>query len=185
MALTESRTMDVGQKAPDFELINSLDNHLYRLQEMKGKKGTFVLFMCNHCPYVKHIMKLLKELSDQYQPKGIQFIGISSNDVSRYEEDGPEHMRALFKGMKMNFPYLYDENQSVARAYDAQCTPDPYLFDADLKLVYHGQLDSSRPGNDKKANGKDIMAAFDALLNNKKPLKEQKPSIGCSIKWKE
>lgn len=185
MALTESKTLEIGQKAPDFELINTIDNHLFRLQESKGKKGTFVIFMCNHCPYVKHVLQLLKDLSGIYQAKGIRFIAINSNDVSRYEEDGPEHMKALFETMKMNFPYLYDENQSVARAYEAQCTPDPYLFDSQLNLVYHGQLDSSRPGNEKKVSGKDIRAAFDHLLSGNKPIKDQTPSIGCSIKWKE
>lgn len=185
MALVESKSLEIGQKAPDFELINTLDNHLVRLKDYRGKKGTFVLFMCNHCPYVKHIMNLLKVLSDEFQTQGIQFIGISSNDVSRYPEDGPQYMKALFNEEILNFPYLYDENQSVARAYEAQCTPDPYLFDRNLKLVYHGQLDSSRPGNDKKGDGKDIRAAFHALINNESPLDQQLPSIGCSIKWKE
>ena len=184
MARTESNPFPIGTKAPEFTLINTVDDQLVSLQNAKGKRGTVVLFICNHCPFVIHVNPELVKLANEYQEKGIGFIAISSNDVVNYPQDAPKFMKEVAEKWNYPFPYLYDEAQEVAKAYDAACTPDFYVFDADLKSVYHGQLDDSRPGNGKPLNGKDIRTALDNLLENKAPLENQKPSVGCGIKWK-
>lgn len=185
MARTESNEMALGTKAPDFTLINTVDNQLVSLQDAKGEKGTVILFICNHCPFVIHVNPELVKLAIEYQQKGIGFIAISSNDIVNYPQDAPHLMKKVAAENQYPFPYLFDETQEVAKAYDAACTPDFYVFDTDLKSVYHGQLDDSRPGNGKPLNGKDIRNALDNLLADKSPLENQKPSVGCGIKWKK
>lgn len=184
MARTESNEFEIGTKAPNFTLINTIDDKHYSLSELKGEKGTVIMFICNHCPFVIHVNEQLVKLGNEYQPKGINFIAISSNDVENYPQDAPHLMKKLAEDLQYPFPYLYDETQEVAKAYDAACTPDFYVFDADLQSVYHGQLDDSRPGNGKTVTGTDMRNALDTLLENKVPIENQKPSVGCGIKWK-
>jgi peroxiredoxin len=176
--------LPLGTKAPYFNLINTIDDSLVSLQDFKGKNGTVIMFICNHCPFVIHVNSMLVEIANMYTRKGIGFIAISSNDVVNYPQDGPELMKAHVKANNYPFPYLYDETQNVAKDYDAACTPDIYVFDSDLKLVYRGQLDDSRPGNGIPVTGKDLKHALDCLLEGKENTALQKPSIGCNIKWK-
>lgn len=184
MARTPSNMLPLGTLAPKFSLVDTIANRTISLTEYKGAKGTVIMFICNHCPFVIHVNPMLVKLANTYQEKGIAFIAISSNDVEKYPQDAPDLMKQV--GLKKNyqFPYLYDETQEVAKAYDAACTPDFYLFDSDLKLFYRGQLDDSRPQNGKPLTGKDLMEAMDALLQNKPLDTVQKPSLGCNIKWK-
>jgi len=184
MASTTSNMMALGTKAPAFTLLNVVDDANESLDELKGVKGTVIMFICNHCPFVKHINHELSNLAKVYKSKGIECIAINSNDVERQPEDSPENMKQNAIDQDFIFPYLYDQTQEVAKAYDAACTPDFFLFDKDLKLVYRGQLDDARPGNDQPINGKDLREALNALLNNSPINKDQKPSIGCGIKWK-
>lgn len=176
--------MKVGTSAPDFTLLNTVDNQTLSLAELKGEKGTAIFFICNHCPFVIHVNEGLVAMANDYKEKGINFVAISSNDVVNYPQDGPEKMKEVAQNLNYPFPYLYDETQEIARAYDAACTPDLYLFDQDLKAVYHGQLDDSRPGNGIPVTGNDFRHALDCLLENKSNDTPQKPSIGCNIKWK-
>lgn len=184
MALTPSNMMPLGTKAPDFNLVNTKDDHLVHLDDAKGSHGTLIMFICNHCPFVKHINKQLSQLAKDYVQKGINCIAISSNDVENYPDDAPPLMKENAEFHDFIFPYLYDQSQAVARAYDAACTPDFYLFDNDLSLVYRGQLDNSRPGNGLPVTGADIRQAIDQLLSGANISEAQKPSIGCNIKWK-
>ena len=184
MARTESNNFKLGKKAPDFNLVNTIDGKSYSLQDLKGDKGTLIMFICNHCPFVIHINEELVKMAIKYQEKGIRFVAISSNDIENYPQDAPYLMKEVAIDLGYTFPYLYDESQEVAKKYDAACTPDFYVFDADLKSVYHGQLDDSRPENEIPVTGKDIRLVFDLLLENKPVIKNQKPSIGCGIKWK-
>lgn len=184
MARTPSNMLALGTKAPDFSLLDTISGSTLDLQEIKGTKGTVIMFICNHCPFVIHVNEELVKLANDYQDQGIGFVAISSNDVVNYPQDGPELMTKNAKQQGYTFPYLYDETQDVAKAYDAACTPDLYLFDANLKLVYRGQLDDSRPGNGIPVTGKDLRAAIDALRSGKTIPDIQKPSIGCNIKWK-
>ena len=184
MALTLSNEFAIGTTAPDFTLLNTVDDTILSLQDCKGEKGTVVMFICNHCPFVIHVNEGLVKLAKDYQSKGVGFIAISSNDVENYPQDAPDLMKKLAKKECYPFPYLYDETQEVAKAYDAACTPDFYVFDKNLKSIYHGQLDDSRPGNGKPVSGKDIRVALDNLLEAKPIIKNQKPSMGCGIKWK-
>lgn len=184
MSLTPSNTFPIGKTAPNFELINTIDQKKVSLIENKGENGTAIFFICNHCPFVIHVNDELVKLANDYKHKGINFIAISSNDIENYPQDRPELMQQHAEKLQYPFPYLYDETQEVAKAYDAACTPDLYLFDEDLKAVYHGQLDDSRPGNKIPVTGEDFRSAIDALLKNKSILETQKPSIGCNIKWK-
>ena len=184
MARAESNEFKNGTLAPDFSLINTADDHLLSLNDAKGKKGTVIMFICNHCPFVLHVNNELVKMANKYQQKGINFIAISSNDVENYPQDAPKFMKEVAKNLNYPFPYLFDETQEVAKNYDAACTPDFYVFDADLKAVYHGQLDDSRPGNGKPLKGKDLRASLHNLLENKSVLENQKPSVGCGIKWK-
>lgn len=185
MAATETLSIPLGFPAPDFNLPDTVSGENLSLQDLKGEKATVIMFICNHCPYVKHINPQLVQLAKDYSSKGISFIAISSNDVVNYPQDGPELMKqnALDEGYP--FPYLYDESQEVAKAYFAACTPDFSIFDKDLLCVYRGQLDSSRPKNDHPTTGKDIRAALDAILEGKMVDSVQIPSIGCNIKWKQ
>lgn len=184
MARTPSNMMPLGTKAPDFNLPDTVTGTLLTLNELSGSAGTVVMFICNHCPFVKHVNAGIVALAKEYQNKGIGFVAISSNDVENYPQDSPELMKenALQEGF--TFPYLYDQSQEVATAYDAACTPDFYLFDAQLQLVYRGQLDDSRPENGIPVTAEDMRNALDAILSGKQVDSHQKPSIGCNIKWK-
>jgi len=184
MARTESNMLPLGTTAPDFNLIDTVDNTKKSLNMLKGETGTLVLFICNHCPFVIHINAELAQLAKNYKPKGINCIAISSNDVENYPQDAPELMTQHAIANNYRFPYLYDETLQVAKAYDADCTPDFFLFNNDLKLVYTGQLDDSRPGNGIPVTGKDLRTAMDALVNQQPVNPNQKPSVGCGIKWK-
>jgi len=184
MALTASNELTLGIIAPNFTLRNTINDRIVSLSELRGEKGTVILFICNHCPYVIHVNDELVKMASQYQKKGINFIAISSNDIKKYPQDAPHLMKQLAKDLKYPFPYLYDEDQKVAKDYAAACTPDFYVFDEVLKLVYHGQLDDSRPGNEKPVSGKDIRNSLNNLLENKPVLQKQQPSMGCGIKWK-
>ncbi len=184
MALTPSNPFPLYKTAPEFTLLDTVTNKEFSLQQLKGKKGTVILFICNHCPYVIHINDQLVKIANQYQKQGIAFIAISSNDIVNYPQDGPDKMKQLALDLQYPFPYLYDATQEVAKAYDAACTPDFYVFDKDLKSTYHGQLDQSRPSNGIPVTGTDLIQAMDAVLNNQSPLTVQKPSMGCNIKWK-
>lgn len=184
MALTPSNTFEKGTKAPDFNLPDTVSGKMISLQEIKGKRGTVVMFICNHCPFVIHVNKELVQLAHDYMSRGFGFVAISSNDVVHYPQDGPDKMRLHALQQAYPFPYLYDETQEVAKAYDAACTPDLYVFDKNLKSVYHGQLDDSRPGNHIPVTGKDMRAVLETMLSNRIYRGAEKPSIGCNIKWK-
>ena len=183
MALTESNMLPLGTQAPDFTLIDVVSKEEKRLPQLKGEKGTLIVFSCNHCPYVIHLLDAFLEKVKQWTPLGINTVVISSNSIETHPQDGPDEMAVLAQEKGFDFPYLFDETQEIAHAYDAACTPDFYLFDKVLKLHYRGRFDDSRPGNDNPLNGKDLQAAVDALLQNKTPLTEQSPSMGCNIKW--
>ncbi|RKR12324.1 AhpC/TSA family protein [Maribacter vaceletii] len=184
MARTPSNMLPLGTIAPGFNLLNTVSLKEETLTQWKGEKGTLILFICNHCPFVIHVNPEIVKMAENYQKKGIQFIAISSNDVINYPQDSPELMKKVALKEKYSFPYLYDETQETAKAYDAACTPDFFLFNANLELVYRGQLDDSRPGNGIPISGIDLRIAIDNLLENKEINSTQKPSIGCNIKWK-
>ncbi|NBX93192.1 MAG: thioredoxin family protein [Proteobacteria bacterium] len=183
MARTPSIMLDLGTEAPNFSLPDT-EGSLFRLESVKGKQPFLVLFICNHCPYVKHIRKELAALGNEYQMKGIAIIAINSNDFLSYPEDSPENMVQEKKEIGYLFPYLIDESQEVAKNYRAACTPDFFLFDRQGKLFYRGQFDDSRPGNGISVTGRDIRSAMELVLKNGKSPLEQKPSLGCNIKWK-
>ena len=183
MVRTPSTMLPLGTVAPDFSLPN-VDGSIVDYAAAAGTHGTVVMFICNHCPFVKHVADQLAALGREYQTRGIGFVAISSNDVATHPADSPEQMVAEADERGYTFPYLYDEAQEVAKAYHAACTPDFYLFDADRGLVYRGQLDPSRPGGDVPVTGSDLRAAIEALLAGRPPLAEQVPSLGCNIKWK-
>ncbi|MEY8848443.1 thioredoxin family protein [Psychroserpens sp. XS_ASV72] len=184
MARTPSNMLPLGTKAPNFNLKNTVDDTMVSLESAKGIKGTVIMFICNHCPFVKHINSEISKMAKDYKSKGINCIAISSNDVENYPDDSPDKMKTVAMEQGFIFPYLYDESQEVAKAYDAACTPDFYIFDDQLKLVYRGQLDNSRPGNGIEVTGEDMRSALDALIEDKPISHDQKPSIGCNIKWK-
>ena len=185
MARTPSNMLPLGTSAPKFNLLDTVSNQQLHLDDLKGEKGTVIMFICNHCPFVKHVNKAIAQLGKTYQKQGISFAAISSNDVENYPQDAPHLMKLTAEEEGYTFPYLYDEDQTAAKAYDAACTPDFYLFNDNLKLVYRGQLDDSRPGNGLPVTGKDLEDAIQAVLNNKLVSEMQKPSIGCNIKWKK
>lgn len=184
MARTESTMLELGTRAPDFSLPDTQGKQV-SLNDFADAKGLLVVFMCNHCPYVIHIRDALVEFAKEYQPQGLAVVAINSNDAVNYPDDGPEKMAEAAAEHGFSFPYLYDETQEVAKAYKAACTPDFFLFDSEQKLFYRGQFDDSRPRNDAPVTGVDLRAAVDALLNDEEPPEEQKPSLGCNIKWKE
>lgn len=183
MALTPSNMLPLGTPAPDFHLPDT-QGKIVNLDDFRNAKGLLVVFMCNHCPYVKHIRSALAQFARDYQPKGLAIVGINSNDADKYPDDSPEKMITEAREAGYVFPYLYDATQAVAKAYQAACTPDFFLFDAEQKLVYRGQFDSSRPKNDIPVTGADLRAAVDALLAGRPISADQVPSIGCNIKWK-
>jgi len=185
MALSPSNMLSLGVTAPDFSLPDTISGGTYSLQDLKGDQATLVMFICNHCPYVKHIREELVSLSNDYNPRGIGLVAISSNDVENYPEDSPELMKDEARKYGYSFPYLYDETQEVAQAYQAACTPDFYIFNSEMSLVYRGRLDDSSPGNGIPLTGSDIRQALDDLIAGNPVSQEQFPSVGCSIKWKE
>lgn len=184
MARIPSTMIPLGTRAPEFTLPDTVSGNTLSLKDIKGEKGTLVMFICNHCPFVIHVNSQLVKLGNDYQPNGIKLVAISSNDVNNYPDDNPEKMTLVAKKLGYPFPYLYDETQEVAKAYDAACTPDFFLFDVEMRLVYRGQLDGARPGNDVPVTGSDLREAMDALLYGREIDQEQKPSMGCNIKWK-
>ena len=184
MARTPSNMLALKTKAPNFSLLDTKSNETLHLSQLKGDKATVIMFICNHCPFVIHVNTELVKIANEYYTKGINFIAISSNDVTNYPQDGPELMHQHAIDNNYPFPYLYDETQEIAKAYDAACTPDFYVFNHELKLVYRGQLDDSRPGNEIPLTGNDLRNALDNILNNEPQTTNQKPSIGCNIKWK-
>jgi len=184
MARTPSTMVALGTKAPRFILPDTASGKDLSLENIKGEIGTMIMFVCNHCPFVKHVNEELVKLGNDYKNKGIGFVAISSNDVVNHPNDSPQLITNVAKQLKYLFPYLYHESQETANAYDAACTPDFFIYDKDLRLVYRGQLDDSRPGNEISVTGKDIRHALDCLVNNEPVPQEQRPSIGCNIKWK-
>jgi peroxiredoxin len=184
MAQTPSNMLALGTKAPDFILPASNFNTNFNFSESKGQKGTLVMFICNHCPFVLHVIEEIVMIANDYRVQGIGMVAISSNDVVNYPQDTPSKMTDFALEHKVDFPYLYDETQEVAKAYNAACTPDFYLFDSQDKLVYRGQMDDSRPGNEISISGSDLRNAIDSVVYNRHLNEVQKPSIGCNIKWK-
>lgn len=184
MAYTESNMLPLGTKAPSFELPDTVTGEVVKLEQLLSDKATVIMFLCNHCPYVIHVNPEIVRLSNDYLSKGVAFIAISSNDVIKYPQDGPDKMKEVATSLGYSFPYLYDASQEVARAYDAACTPDFYVFDGEHQLAYRGRLDDSRPNKDIPLTGQDLRAALDAVLDGRIPDQTQYPSAGCNIKWK-
>ena len=185
MALTESTMLDIGTEAPDFSLLDVVSGKTIRRDDFRDRRALLVMFICVHCPFVKHIESDLARLGADYANQPLGIVAISANDVSYRPADGPEGMKSQASQQGFTFPYLYDESQSVAKAYKAACTPDFFLFDSNLKLAYRGQYDSSRPANEIPVSGEDLRAAIDTVLAGKPVTIDQRPSIGCNIKWKQ
>ncbi len=183
MGLTPSNMLPLGTDAPDFNLVNTIDDQMISPTTYAANKPFVVAFIYNHCPFVVHIMDQFTAIANTYQKRGIAFIAISANDISTHPDDAPEHMRTLALAKQFEFPYCYDADQSVAKAYDAACTPDFYLFDQAHKLVYRGRFDDATPNNAVAVTGQDLCQAMDALLDNQPISPEQTASIGCNIKW--
>lgn len=184
MAETLSTMLPLGTLAPDFRLLDTRTDKHVALQELKSNIATVIMFICNHCPYVVHIQDKLVEVANAYQKKGIAFIAISSNDIKKYPQDNPVNMRQEAEKNDYTFPYLFDETQEVAKAYHAACTPDFYIFDSGLACVYRGRFDDATPGNNHAVTGEELTRALDSILANKLIRQDQKPSIGCNIKWR-
>jgi len=184
MALTPSNIFPKGSFAPDFSLPDTVSGKDVSLKDVRGKKGTIVMFICNHCPFVLHVNDELVRLATDYKSRGFGFVAISSNDVENYPQDAPDLMKLQAEKVGYSFPYLYDETQEIAKAYNAACTPDLYVFDGNLASVYHGQLDDSRPGNGIPVTGESMRAVLQALVDGTHYNGPEKPSIGCNIKWK-
>ncbi|PWB24769.1 thioredoxin family protein [Flavobacterium sp. HTF] len=184
MAQTPSNMLPLGTLAPDFRLKDTNSNYEYSFEDLKGTKGTLVIFMCNHCPFVLHVINEIVMIANDYRVQGIGVIAISSNDIEKFPQDSPEKMTEFAFQNKIDFPYLFDGTQEVAKVFDAACTPDFYLFDNRNRLFYRGQLDDSRPNNGIPLSGSDLRSAIDAIIYNRTLKDSQKPSIGCNIKWK-
>jgi thiol-disulfide isomerase/thioredoxin len=184
MPAIESVMLDLGTPAPAFALPDAVSGKTIRLETFSGSRGLLIMFICPHCPFIKHVQSELAAIGKDYAGSDLGIVAISSNDVAQFPEDGPDGLRQQARDLGFEFPYCYDETQDVARAYQAACTPDFFLFNAERKLVYRGQLDGSRPGNSVPLNGSDLRAAIDAVLAGKQVSGEQRPSIGCNIKWK-
>ncbi len=184
MARTESAMLELGTQVPAFSLRDVRDGRSHSTATLAGPSGLLVMFICAHCPFVKHVEQELARLGSDYRNSGVGIAAISSNDADNYPDDAPPSLAEQARRLGFTFPYLYDDTQDVARAYDAACTPDFFLFDTAGKLVYRGQLDGSRPGNGVPVTGKDLRAALDALIAGKPISSDQLPSIGCNIKWK-
>lgn len=183
MSDTPSTMLDLGSRAPNFKLFDTVNNQLVSLSDFSNAKGMLVVFMCNHCPFVKHVLKRFVEVARDFQQKGIGVVAVSSNDVENYPDDSPVKMAKLARKYQFSFPYVYDGSQEVAKAYRAACTPDFFLFNENEELVYRGQFDSSRPGNNEQVTGEDLQEAVELLMDGKVK-EDQKPSMGCNIKWK-
>jgi peroxiredoxin len=177
--------LPLGTSAPEFHLPDVLSSRDLSLSDTRGPKGLLVMFLCRHCPFVKHLEKAIAQLGRDYSGKGIGIVAISSNDAVNFPEDSPPSLARQARDLAFTFPYLFDDSQAVARAYDAVCTPDFFLFDSSLKLVYRGRFDDSRPGNEVPVTGKDLCAALDATIAGQPVSPNQRPSIGCNIKWKQ
>jgi thiol-disulfide isomerase/thioredoxin len=184
MVATPSTMLPLGTTIPDFSLQNAADGSLVGPADFESNEALLVTFICNHCPFVKHVKDQLTRLAKDYLPKGVGIIAINSNDIGSYPQDGPDHMRELAESEGWAFPFLLDEGQDVAKAFNAACTPDFFLFDRERRLVYRGQMDDSRPGNDIPVTGKDLRRAIDAVLAGGPVSQDQRPSVGCNIKWK-
>jgi peroxiredoxin len=184
MALTQSTMLPLGTKAPNFQLPDVLSGQIISLDTFSLQKILLVMFICQHCPFVKHIQTELAKIGQDYVTKGVGIVAISANDVENYPSDSPENLKSMAQQLGFNFPVCYDETQATAKAYTAACTPDFFLFDHARTLVYRGQLDDSRPSNQQPVTGKDLRAAIDAVLSEETLDTDQKPSIGCNIKWK-
>jgi len=184
MSDTSSIMIPLGFKAPPFKLLDVKSNNFLNSENLFGKKATVLMFICNHCPFVVHVNKEIVRIANEYNKFGINFVAICSNDIEKYPQDSPKKMKEIAKKEMYPFPYLYDETQIVAKNYDAACTPDFFIFNNSKKLVYRGQLDDSRPGNNIDLTGIDIRNALDSVINLKEINAVQKPSIGCNIKWK-
>ncbi len=184
MALTPSNMLPLNTSAPNFDLPDVVSGSTKSLNDVQGSNGTVIMFICNHCPYVIHVQDQIASLADEYLKKGVGFVGISSNDVQNYPADSPDHLKAQAENVGFNFPYLFDENQEIAKKYDAACTPDFYVFNTDQKLVYRGRIDESRPNSGIPVTGKDLRSSLDKLINGEPQDNDQYPSIGCNIKWK-
>ena len=185
MAETPSTMAPLGMKAPGFRLPDVVSGRAVSLDDFKSAPALLVMFICNHCPYVEHVREHLAQLVSEYQARGVAVVGISSNDAVQFPDDGPEKMKQEARAAGYTFPYLYDEDQEVAKQYRAACTPDFFVFDKDRRLVYRGQMDDSRPNSGRPVTGKDLRAALDAVLAGRPVPPDQKPSMGCNIKWKE
>lgn len=183
MVMTASTMLSLGTAAPDFSLPDT-NNNVVSLADFKDAPALLIIFMCNHCPFVKYVLDKMTELVKEYQAKGVAVVGVNSNDVANFPEDSPKMMARAAQEKGFTFPYLFDEDQSVAKAYQAACTPDFFLFDKERNLVYRGQMDDSRPSSNIPLTGTDLTAAVDAVLEDTAVPKEQKPSMGCNIKWK-
>ncbi|MCX2740095.1 thioredoxin family protein [Pontibacter anaerobius] len=180
----QSTQIALGSRAHNFALLDTVSDKIVTLQDMASTKATVIMFICNHCPYVKHILPELVQLAGKYKIKGVSFVAINANDATLHPQDGPQHMKELALQMQFPFPYLYDHTQQIARNYQAVCTPEFYVYDSNLRLAYHGQFDETRPGNKVSVTGKDLNLALDALLSGQPVPELQHPSIGCSIKWR-
>ena len=184
MVETPSTMLPLGTALPDFSLVDAASGSGVSADDLADRSALLVMFVCNHCPFVKHVVGELGRLAEDYLPRGVGIVAINSNDVDAYPQDGPEHMRRLVEREGWEFPFLLDEAQEVARRFGAACTPDFFLFDADRRLAYRGQLDDSRPGSDRAVTGRDLRAALEAVLAGEPVPENQKPSIGCNIKWR-
>lgn len=184
MSLTPSTMLALGTEAPAFTLPDPVKGGQKSLKELKSDRATVVMFICNHCPFVKHVREGLARTAKEYIPRGVSFVAINANDAANYPEDSPEMMKEVAEEFGYPFPYLFDASQATAKAYQAACTPDLYVFDKDLKLVYRGQFDESRPGNGIPVTGKDLREALDQVLSGGPLNPDQRPSMGCNIKWR-
>lgn len=184
MTLTPSNMLPLGTIAPNFRLPDTLSGNLVSLHDQKPTSALVIMFICNHCPYVRHIQKKLVHFVKEYQTKSVQFVAISANDPHDYPADSPDQMKKVATELDFSFPYLFDETQQTAQAYQAACTPDFYIFDKNMACVYRGRFDESTPGNNIPVTGKDLRHALDAILAGQKISDEQHPSMGCNIKWK-
>ncbi|MEJ8757300.1 thioredoxin family protein [Pontibacter sp. H259] len=174
----------LGTQAPDFALLDTVTGKLFSLRDVATSKATVIMFICNHCPYVLHVLDKVVAVAKEYQQRGVGFVAISANDAATHPQDGPEQMKELAQKYGFTFPYLYDQTQQVARTYQAVCTPEFFVFDAHKRLAYHGQFDASRPKSDEPVTGSDLINALNALLHGHTPDAEQVPAVGCGIKWK-
>lgn len=184
MVLTYSTMLPLGTKAPDFKLLDVVSGKTVSLDQFSKRKALLVMFICKHCPYVQHIKNELAKLGHDYAQRDIGIVAISSNDAESYPEDSPQSLKQFASELKLNYPLCHDHTQAVAKSYTAACTPDFFLFDQEQRLVYRGQLDNSRPGNNAPVTGSDLRQAIDAVLTGKSIAPDQKPSAGCNIKWK-